>query len=295
MAVSTPAGPRGLYPDQTFIASEVLPDALIYQLATMAGSIEGDAPVVRVPYVAEDPTVGFVREGDEIGVTDPKMDEVLVRTAKLAHITRQTNESAAYADASNMLAASMSRAMTVKANRAFLGNAGTPAVDLEDRAAAFEPVGLLNTPGLTESDTYALWIQDDASGRLDSIVNMMATVEANGGTPTHITTDPQTWAWLATRTTSAESNVPLLGAPGQQTARQLFGLPVIVTNAMSKRGLLITDRSNIVAADSALQLATSSEHFFGSDSLARRATWRLGWNMVHVDRTAFLEVSTATA
>ena len=183
MAVSTPAGPRGLYPDQTFIASEVLPDALIYQLATMAGSIEGDAPVVRVPYVAEDPTVGFVREGDEIGVTDPKMDEVLVRTAKLAHITRQTNESAAYADASNMLAASMSRAMTVKANRAFLGNTGTPAVDLEDRAAAFEPVGLLNTPGLTESDTYALWVQDDASGRLDSIVNMMATVEANGGTP----------------------------------------------------------------------------------------------------------------
>ncbi|WP_409480546.1 phage major capsid protein [Micrococcus luteus] len=298
MAVTTPGGPKGLYPDQTFIAHEVLPDALLFELATIAGAIEGDAPAIRVPYVSADPTVGFVAEGEEIGVVDPELDEVLVRTAKLAHIVRQTNESAAHSDASELLSLSMTRAMTTKANTALFTNPIVRADAKDSTSAVLQPIGLLNSPGLAEGtgDNVHHWVLDPATNALDPIIDVIAAVESNGGTPTHITTDPKTWAAISKMKAATDSHVPLMGAPTAQAQRVLFGLPVIVTPAMAASpGLLITDKNNIIAADSALRLATSDQHFFGSDSLARRATWRIGWTMVHPERTGLLTVETSPA
>ena len=286
MPTTTTAGPKGLYPDFTFIAREVLPDALLYQLATIAGAIQGDEPAIRVPYIVTDPTPGFVAEGDEIAVDEPELDEVLVRTSKLAHIMRQTNESAASLDASELLATSMSRAMTHKANTALLTNPITRQDPADETSPVMQPIGLVNTPGITDA---GLWILA-TDNNFDPLMDALTTVQVNGGEPTHITTDPLTWARLSKLKQADSSNVPLLGSPSAQVDRTLFGLPVIVTAALTTPGILITDQANIVAADATLQIATSDQHFFGSDSLARRATWRIGWNMVRPNRSAFLEV-----
>lgn len=275
MAITTPAGPKGLYPDKTFIARDVVPDALIFDLATIAGSIEGDEPAVRVPFVTEDPTVGFVAEGAEINVDDPDLDEILVHTGKLAVITKQTNEAASYTEANQLIADSLSRAVTVKGNTALLSNP-TPT------GGATTPTGLLNIAGIVNGGTL--------STSLDAINDAITTVEVNGGTATHITMDPASWGVIRGLKASSDSNVPLIGAPSEQTDRRLFGLPVRVTSQMPSGTVLVSDRREIIAAVGAIRLQTSEHVYYTSDSLARRVTWRLGWNVVRPNRLAKVTV-----
>lgn len=270
MAVITPAGPKGLYPDQTFLARDVVPDALIFQLATIAGNIEGDEPAVRVPFVAEDPTVGFVAEGDPIGEDNPDLDEVLVRTGKLAVISKQSNESATYTDANQLIADSLARAVTVKGNSALLSN-------------PVDPTGLLNLAGVVDGGTLG--------ENLDVLADAITTVEINGGTASNITMDPASWGAIRNLKAASNSNISLIGSPAEQTARTLYGLPVLVTPQMPAGTVLVSDRREIVAAVGPVKLATSEHAYYGSDSLARRVTWRLGWNVVRANRLAKVSVT----
>lgn len=271
MSITTPAGPKGLFPDQTFVARDVVPDALIYSLATVAGNVEGDEPALRVPYVTEDPDVGFVPEGAEIDVDNPELDEILIQTGKLAVITKMSNEAARYADAANIVADSLSRAVTVKANTALLGNTANP-------------TGLLNVAGIHDGGTLA-------GGNLDALADALTAVEVAGGTATHITMDPASWGVLRTLKQSDGSAMPLLGAPADQTDRRLFGVNVIVTPAMPAGTVLVSDFREIVAAVGPLRLAQSTDPYFTSDSVARRVTWRMGWGVVHPSRLAKVTVT----
>ena len=61
--VATPNSASAWRPDlYTFAPADVVPDALVNQCSTVAGSIEGDAPVVKVAYVDDD-AADFVAEG----------------------------------------------------------------------------------------------------------------------------------------------------------------------------------------------------------------------------------------
>lgn len=51
-------------------------DALLLQVGTLVGKIEGDEPAIRVPYVADDGTATFVSEGEEIPGGPGRMNEV---------------------------------------------------------------------------------------------------------------------------------------------------------------------------------------------------------------------------
>lgn len=271
MATTTPTGPKGLYPDQTFVAADVVPDALVYQLATVAGNIEGDEPALRVPFVAEDPAAGFVPEGNEITPEDPDLDEILVNTGKIAVLTRMSNEAARYPDAADLVATSLSRAVTVKANTALLGNTANP-------------TGLLNVTGIHDGGTLA-------GDNLDALANAITAVEVAGGTVTDITMDPASWGVLRNLKTQEGSALPLLGAPADQADRRLFGVPVTVTPQMATGTVLVSDRTTIVAAVGPLRLAQSDDHYFDSDSIARRVTWRIGWGVVHPTRLARVGVT----
>ena len=58
-------------PDVTEVAPDIaIPDALILQTSSVAGVVEGDAPVVRCQYV-DDAAAGFVNEGAAISEADP--------------------------------------------------------------------------------------------------------------------------------------------------------------------------------------------------------------------------------
>lgn len=104
----------------------MIPDALILQVTTVAGEVEGDEPAVRVAYVQADPTAGFVPEGTDIDPADADLAEVIVQTGKVAVLSKLSNEASKSAEASRLISDSMSRAVIVKANTAFLSNPPRP-------------------------------------------------------------------------------------------------------------------------------------------------------------------------
>lgn len=251
---------KGLYPDQSFTALEVMPEALIFQLATIAGEVEGDEPAVRVPYVAADQAAGFVAEGAEITEGAPTLDELVIRTDKVAVLSRTSNEALRNAPGSSgILSRSLTRAVTNKGNAAFLGNTA-------------DPTGLLNVSGVSDGGTLGT--------NLDALETVIGLIEAAGGTPTHVVAHPTDWAVIRSLKAGTGSNVPLLGSPAEQTERRVFGLDVVVNPSATAGNLLVTSRESIYAAAGQLNLATSPDLYFNYDSTAIRATWRIGWDVI---------------
>lgn len=242
MATNTSADLKSLYPDQTFNAAEVMPEALIFQLTTLAGSVEGDAPVVRIPFVAADPDAGFVDEGAKITESAPTLDELVVSTDKVAVLTRTSNEAVRNSPRSSaILSTSLRRAVTVKGNNALLVNPN-------------DPTGLANLAGISDGGTLGT--------NLDAVDAAIAAIEVAGGVPTHIVANPADWARVRALKSATGSNIPLLGAPAEQTDKQVFGLEVITTPSAPAGTILITSKGSIYSA-------------------AIRATWRFGWKVTN--------------
>ncbi|GLC02570.1 phage major capsid protein [Mycobacterium kiyosense] len=271
---TTPTSPKAWAPDQTaFVPGDVIPDALILQTATVVGSIEGDEPAVRVPFVADDGVVGFVAEGAEIPDADQEFDEVVVLTGKVAALGKYSFETLAQPEAARMVVESLSRSVVTKANQAYLGNA----------EAAPGPTGLLNTPGIVDFETP---IADD----LDLLVDAVSFIELDGGTATHIIANPTAWATLSKLKRGADSNESLVGAGTVAAERALLGLPVLVTPAMPAGSLLVVDQSAVIGAQSPVRVARSDDAYFSSDSIGVRVTWRLGWKVMYGSRVAKLTI-----
>ena len=70
---------------------------------------------------------------------------------------------------------------------------------------------------------------------------------------------------------------------------------MITTPAVGSGNLLVVDRSAVVSAVSPLEIATSEHTYFTSDSVALRATFRFGQNVVRPDRIAALTVTDPAA
>jgi hypothetical protein len=49
-----------------------------------------------------------------------------------------------------------------------------------------------------------------------------------------------------------------------------------------------------VSAVGPVNIATSDQHYFSSDSIALRATWRIGWNVVRPNRIGVFTVGTGS-
>lgn len=271
---TTPNSPKAWAPDQTaFVPTDVVPDALILNTATVVGQIEGDEPAIRVPFVADDGVVGFVAEGAEIPDANQEFDEVVVLTGKVAALGKYSFETLAQPEAARMVVDSLSRSVVTKANAAYLGN-------LE---AAPGPTGLLNAAGIIDFETP---IGDD----LDQLVDAISFIELDGGTATHIIANPTAWATLSKLKRGADSNESLVGAGTVAAERALLGLPVLVTPAMPAGSLLVADQSAIIGAQSPVRLARSDDAYFSSDSIGVRVTWRLGWKVMHATRVAKLTI-----
>lgn len=269
---TTPTSPAAWRPDVTaYVPDDEIPDALILQTATVVGSIEGDAPAVRVPYVLNDGTSGFVAEGDPIADAEQEFSETVVTTGKIAALGKYTYETLAQPNAARMVVDSLKRSVTKKANSAYLGNETAP-------------LGLLNTVGITDGG--------EVGDNLDTLIDAVAGIEDDGGTATHIIAAPSAWATMSKLKKGTGSEESLLGAGTADTERKLLGVPVLVTPAMPADSVLVLDRSAVLGAQSPLRLARSEDAFFASDVIAVRVTWRIGWQVMHPARVAKLTTAT---
>ena len=261
-----------------FAAADVVPTALILQTATIAGEIEGDAPSVRVAFV-DDADAEFVAEGDEIPEADPKLAEVTVYTGKISQLIRISREQFVQRGTSPQLAASVGRAIVKRADAAYL-NQPAP-----DAGQVTPPAGILEHPGII---TVATPISDN----LDALTELVSILESAGGTPTAIVMNPLSWGQLRTLKVGEGRNDTLLGAGTTDSPRLLLGLPVLVNpNITPGRGAVL-NRTAIAAAAGPVQIAKSEHVYFRNDSVGLRATWRIGWNLVHPDRIGAFTVST---
>lgn len=279
-AITTKIADRAWAPDQsTLDPNDTVPDALILSCATNVGQVEGDEPAVRVAYV-DDATAGFVAEGADITEASPDLAEVLIHTGKISQLVRLSNEQYRQAGTPNALANSVRRAVTVAADKAFLTQTAptSPAVT--------PPAGLLNVTGIEAGG--------EVSGDLDVLVDLVATVQANGAQPSQVLLAPDAWASLRKLKTGTGSNAALLGAGTDDAAPRLLGIPVVVTGALSTGKGLVIDKGAVLSAVGPIMVAVSEHAYFGSDGTAIRCTWRFGANVVRPDRIGSFTVAAST-
>lgn len=265
-------------PDQyTFQPDDVLPDAAILLASSVVGRIEGDQPAVRVAYIDDD-TAEFVDEGDTIDEGEPELNEAEVFTKKIAQLVRLTNEQYRQDMTPQRLAASVTRALTRKANLAFLAQSAPVG------PALAPATGLINWPGVVSATGI--------TANLDALVDLEAIVRGNLGQPAMWLMAPDTWAGLRKLKTGSSYNSSLLGAGTEDAVKMLLSLPVrIVPEMPSKAGVLV-DPTAIVSAVSEVIVATSDQAYFSSDSVGIRATWRTGHSVVRPNRVGVFSLAT---
>ncbi|WGJ84237.1 phage major capsid protein [Gordonia sp. SMJS1] len=271
MAVETTiTSTKAWSPDLTAVPpADAVPDALILETSTVSGTIEGDAPAVRVQYV-DDATATFTAEGVTIDEANPGLSEALVHTGKVAQIIRLSREQFVQPNAQELLSDSVRRAVTKAGNTAYIAQAAptSPAVT--------PPAGLLNIPGIVNGGAVA--------DSLDGLVDLLATLAGNGADPSHIVLSPTAWASLRKFKTAADYNTSLLGTGATDAQKFLLDLPVLVTPAAPSGSGLVVDKTAVVSAVGNVEVSISEHAYFAADSIAVRCIWRFGANVVKPNR-----------
>lgn len=280
--ITTPSSAGAWSPDvYTFAPGDAVPTAAILQATTVSGRVDGDEPAVRAAYINDD-TAQFTAEGAEIPESDPQLAEVLVHTAKITQLVRVSSEQWGQPQTAEQLAQSVARAVTRRADIAFLAE---PA----PTAPAVAPVaGLAHTTGLVDGGAV--------DGNLDALIDLVAELEENLATPSHIIVSPTTWAALRRLKVGGQGvNESLLGAGTTDAAPMLLSLPVLTNIAVPAGVGFVVDRSAIVSAVGQVRVANSEHQYFNSDSVALRATWRIGHAVVRPERIGTFTVTTESS
>ena len=277
MAINTTNTPRAWSPDiHVFEPGDVIGDALVLTHSTVAGQIEGDEPVVRVAYV-DDAAADFVAEGAEIPEDDPTLSEATVATGKVATLVRVSREQYLQSGAAGMLSDSMRRAVVTRANEAFISQ---PA---PSGGAVTPPAGLLNVDGLAEGS--------EVGDNLDPLIDLVSQITADGGHPSGVLLSPQAWGALQKIKTGDGSAQGLLGAGAGASQTSLLGLPVAVSPAVPAFNGMVIDKGAIVSAAGKVQVASSDDVYFSSDSVGLRVTFRFGATVVRPERLGVFTVA----
>lgn len=274
--LSTVKAARAWAPDQNMFAPEdTLEDALILDHSTVSANIDGDQPSLRVGYMDDD-TAQFTAEGDEIPESEPQLNEVLVHTGKITQLVQLSTEQYYQAGTSAQVAQSVGRAITLKADEAFLTNQPSA-------GAGGKLTGLAENTELSVMAT-------PVTGDLDPLIDLVATLEANKSAPTAIILDPIAWGTIRKLKTQDGANTNLLGAGTKDAERSLLNLPVIVTPAMKTNTGLVIDHRTIISAVGPVNVKADESYLFNKDSVAVRATWRIGWNIVRPERNGLFTI-----
>ncbi|MCX2929267.1 phage major capsid protein [Mycobacterium sp. CVI_P3] len=267
MTLTTSTADFGWRPDSVFFPpADVVPQALILQVATQGGVIDGDQPSLHVPFVNDTEDAGYVAEAAEIPESNPGLDEVLIVTKKISRLVSLSNEQYRKQMTAEQVSQSVARDLVQKADASFIG-------DLSN------PVGLINTIGTLGGYNIA--------SNLDDLVEAVAAIEDNGGTPGAIIVSPNTWASVQKLKLGATfDNAYTLGVGVEVAQPRLLSLPVFKSRFIPDWTGLVVDPGAVVAAVGPVQVAVSEHSMFASDSVQLRATWRIGWACPRPDRIA---------
>lgn len=279
MATTTKTAAEAWRPDTStfFDADKVLAESLYIKATTQGGIIVGDEPSLRVAYVDDADSAGFVAEGAEIPVSDPALGEKVVQTRKIARLVKISREMYYQDNTGQKMAESVKNDLIKKMDRALLAQPAPVAPDIAPST------GLIHTPGLVEGD--------EIGDNLDPLVDLLAELQSNDATPSLIVIDPLAYASLFKMKTATGSNQGLLSPATSGLTGTPLGLPVQVSNALPANSGLVIDKNAIVSAYGQVKIETSVEAYFTSDSVAVRAVVHVGHTVVRPSRLGTFTVA----
>jgi HK97 family phage major capsid protein len=161
--------------------------------------------------------------------------------------------------------------------------------------AAFAGLSAPAPAGLSTLSGIQTYVAAAAFDNLDFAAVAVSKAEIVGASVTAFVTSPATALALATNKTAEGSNAPVLGTDATSaTARQILGVPLLVSQYVSADTLWALDMSRVwlVVRDDATVEADRSV-FFTSDRVAVKATMRAGFGFVHP--ASVVKVTTACA
>lgn len=255
--ITTTESTFGWRPDAVaFAATDAIPEALLLDAATVLGQIEGDAPVIHVPYVRDAWTAGVVAEGDAIDVSNPGLAEITLTTQKLARLVALSREQWMQPQTSGQIAQSVGRDLVSALDHAFV-------------------TGLVGHAGVVAAAS-------EVTTDLDPVIDLIATLETNGANTDNLVTvvAPDVWAFLRKMKVATGWNANLLGAGVNDTQPRLLGTRVRRSRFIPAGSGLVIDAAAIAAAFGSVFVAQSDQYLFNSDSIALRATVRYAFKPV---------------
>ncbi|OXN00796.1 phage major capsid protein [Bifidobacterium vansinderenii] len=281
MAEVTTGNAPSVYSANYFQAESIIPDALILTHATAGGQVEGDTPVLNVPYVETLPAAQIVKEGEEIPEGNAAVSVLTIHTQKVAVINPITNEANYAAGVKTMLGKGMARSIIAKADAVFLQNPA-PA------EGASGVTGLFNYPGIPVAGNIA-----DSNDGLNPIIDGITQISENGGTPTHIIMGYGTWAKLL-KLRLADGTPQISPDVANAPVPVLFGIPVTLNAQAPADKIIITDKGEIIAAAGGVSGDASRDRYFERDITLMRSTFRFGFGVVHPNRLSIITTTDTT-
>ena len=268
--VTTPGSAAAWRPDHyEFAPDDVVGDAAIIQTSTKAGEIEGDAPSVRVAFVNDDEAKN-AEEAATLDQAEPELSEALIWSTKIYQHLKISREQYLQPSTPDQLSKSAGRAVIRKADRNYLTQAAPVGPDTAPAA------GLIHWPGVVDGGAV--------SENLDALIDLIAELQVNLATPTHLIVGPLGWAEARKWKTAVSYNSNLLGAGTTDAVPMMLGLPVIVNNAITDYSGLVVDQLAVVSAYGSVIVATSKDRYFDSDSIGMNVLWRTGHTVPRPDR-----------
>lgn len=259
----------GITPDavSTLITLPVAAQSVAMRVSTV---IETGATDTHIPLVTGDPSAAWVAEGEEIGASDPTVDDIVVTPTKIAGLTIITNELAADSSpaAAGIVGDGLSRDIARKIDIAFFGSNG---------ASTVQPEGLEDLTGVTDVEAGSAWTD------LDAFAEAISNAEGLGLTIDHFVANPADALILAQLKESTGSNKPLLGSdPANPTKRTLQGVTLLTSPGVTVGTIWGLPKARaIVVRRTQVDLQVDRSAFFTSDRTAVRATMRVGFAFPH--------------
>ncbi len=273
MAMNTGTGSALLRPEQVhdLIIKPLQDESAALQTATVVFT---DSKDFRIPIWNADPSAAWIQEGQEIPMSDADVDELVVVPSKLAglsKISRELNEDSS-PEASAQVGLGLRRDLQAKLDAAYFGNMTAPA-----------PQGL---GSLTDEVTTVA----GAFTNLDVFAEATAGVEALGTTVDTWVAHPTTALTLSRLKKADGSNEPLLALdPTQPSRRVIEGRRLLVSPAVTPGRVWGIPRARVhVVIRRDAEVTIDRSVFFTSDSVAVRATMRVGFGFAHPEAVALV-------
>lgn len=256
---------RAISPDQIeqLVVQPVEAASVAIQAATV---VTTEATRTKIPRVTSDPSASWVAEGDEIGTSDPTVDDITVTPEKLAGLVVISNEAAGDTSpaAAGMIGDGLARDIARKLDAAFFGSSPVGSV---------QPAGLEDLAGVTEVDAGTAWAD------LDPFAAALSNSEGHGVPVNAFIANPADALVLAQLKESASSIRPLLGADATMATRRVIqGVPLLVSSAVTAGTVWgIPKVRAVVVRRTDVDLDVDTSAYFTSYRTAIRAIMRVGF------------------